>query len=496
MPRFHKRLYTYCLILILVLGLSVISGSTQAQSATTNQNNSTSSQTGNSRSQSTLLDEEDDEIDDLEFDDSLDDETDDEVSPGASERDTRPSWARSFLDAARFSAQYDLGLGLEPSVRVVANRPGLRLEWERLLGEHYFVRFDGLVKLMLPHDHRARALNNKDYLLETNLREFYAQTSRGRLSLKAGKQIVIWGEAEGSAVTDVISPRDQSEFLFTSLENSRRGQIMLTTDYFSTRGRWTLILNPDAQSNRYPDAGTEYAFPSLAMQPGVSVEDEPLSFALKNTEIGLRWWKNLGSTDVSIMAANLLSNDPVYKLEGLDSLGRLVFRTTYPRYYMAGMTFNHSRGNFLFKGEIAYKTGRCFTSADPFDTDRLADLDLIQAAFAMEYDANGAYRLYLEASNQYLPGWTPTISGARRNESAIVAIWSKSFLNDTLEFSYTFGLQLQDKDIFQQASFSYDINDKLNVTSELTIISPQDRLSTLGFFGDKDRLSISIKYYF
>ena len=68
---------------------------------------------------------------------------------------------------------------------------------------------------------------------------------------KAGKQIVVWGKADAAVVTDIMSPRDLTELVFTSLEDARLGQQMLILDHFSANSQWSVVFNPDVKVNRF-----------------------------------------------------------------------------------------------------------------------------------------------------------------------------------------------------------------------------------------------------
>lgn len=123
----------------------------------------------------------------------------------AEEEAEEPSQMDELLAPARISLGYIWGVGTEEPRDVVVNRTSLRLEWERLLGENYFLRLDAKARLFASNDHQTRALgDDKEYSTDSRLRELYLQNSVSDLSFKAGRQIVIWGEAEGSAGKSVV----------------------------------------------------------------------------------------------------------------------------------------------------------------------------------------------------------------------------------------------------------------------------------------------------
>ncbi len=57
--------------------------------------------------------------------------------------------------------------------------------------------------------------------LDLELREFYADIDLDRVYLRLGKQQVVWGEADGLKVLDVLNPQSFREFILADFEDSR-----------------------------------------------------------------------------------------------------------------------------------------------------------------------------------------------------------------------------------------------------------------------------------
>ncbi len=107
---------------------------------------------------------------------------------------------------------------------------------------------------------KATEAEDEEVLFETSSKEAFLQASFADTSIKGGVQIMIWGESDGGAIADVISPRDYSELFFISLEESRIGQPMLIIDQFSAIGDWSLFYIHDPEFNEYPEKGTAYYY--------------------------------------------------------------------------------------------------------------------------------------------------------------------------------------------------------------------------------------------
>jgi len=334
--------------------------------------------------------------------DDAEDEFDDQDDAFSSEEKSPPpnlflSALASLKDDGIFTFSQEVACHTDDASRITLNRTSLRMQWEHLFASQYFVQFDGKAAYNAAYDYLDYPDRTRGhYRFFTRVRQLYLQTGYENTSFKLGQQIVVWGESDGAVVTDIISPRDFTESVFTRIEDARLGQMILKADRYADSGQWTLLINPDPQVNIYAEPGHEYAGPSMTDALGsddIGIEilpDDKLSHSVEDAEIGGRWKKTFGKSDISLMAATSLSNSPVFESQGTNPQGDVILRPIYPRYTMIGTAANRAKGNFLFKGELAYKSGRQFNYTNFLANNGLAKKDVIDVAFGLDYDANGA----------------------------------------------------------------------------------------------------------
>jgi hypothetical protein len=91
-----------------------------------------------------------------------------------------------------------------------------------------------------------------------------------------------------------------------------------------------------------------------------------------------------------------------------------------PRVDMLGFTFNYSRGDFLYSGEVARKSPRQFNDA----SFGLLEKTVIDTSLRVEYSLGkgGAHSVSLEAVNSHVQGWTPEVQGTPRNTNSLVRL--------------------------------------------------------------------------
>lgn len=439
-----------------------------------------------------LVEEESLEFDDagdseLVFEDSADGEMEMVDDTGDTPSDSEASLLSDLLKPARFTARHEMSCKTESPERIVNNRSSFRVEYSRFFLDHFYIQFDAKLSAFWDNDHRAEA-EEKDMFLETSSREAFLQVSYGATSVKLGSQVMIWGESDGGAITDVISPRDYSELFYISLEESRIGQSMLAVDQFSGIGQWTFFAIPDPEFNEYPEAGTAYFIDPFAGQ--AVFRDESGSEDL--AEYGLRWKQTFGKSDVSIMAASLIDNDFSYRLEGLTVSGKMLFTRLRQRYTMAGTAFNYVTGSFLIKGEIGRKSPRAF-NVTGF---QIVEKDVLDTAVGLEYSPGGTYTLSLEFVNSHVDNWMDEILGVPEDSRSLVLVWSQTFLNDDLTVNWMTQMMAPYSATIHSLRTSYKWNDDITVYLDAFYPDVESEENDLWVYRDQKHLVLKGQYQF
>ena len=236
-----------------------------------------------------------------------------------------------LLDDSVFTLGWQLSHGLDENASLITNTGFIRHQFDRLIAGHLFFKFDGKLSLFLPSDHRSDAADeangtgSNDWKRQGRIRECYLQAGADAFSVKVGKQICVWGKADTVAVTDILAPRDRSEFVFIDLEDSRFGQWMISADFYLDVLNLFLFVSPCPAVDDAPDRGTRYyrgmsdeivvsgvnAVPDaeLILQDRLFDSPDPYPLQLQDdrpewgdVEYGLKLDKSYEKTEVSLMA--------------------------------------------------------------------------------------------------------------------------------------------------------------------------------------------------
>lgn len=421
-----------------------------------------------------IVDEESFETDELEREDP--------ESKGEDE-----SLLEQMFQPARFTLRHEVSYKTEPELELINNRSSFRLEYSKFFLGHYFLQFDTKLNVFWGDDHRAVA-EDTSQLLEMHTKEVFLQASFGKTSIKIGKQIIIWGESDGGAITDVVSPRDLSELFFISLEESRIGQNMLVVDQYAGIGTFTLFYIPEPDFVETPEEGTAYYYNPYG---GNAVMRDETSDDLEH-EYGMRWKKTFGKSDISLMAASLIDNEYACRVDGYTSTFQPVITRTKQRYTLLGTAFNYAWENFLFKGEIASKSPKAYTDS----SGQIVEKNARDIALGLEYSPGGAYTIGLEAVNHHIENWEESLRQVPEDSNSLVFVWSDSYMNEDLSINWMTSYSSTNEAYLHSLRTSYQWDD--NLKFELNAFCPdvKDKESPLWIFRDQKQVALVAQYQF
>jgi hypothetical protein len=122
------------------------------------------------------------------------------------------------------------------------------------------------------------------------LREAWIELHLPDSDLRVGRQVIVWGQAEGSFIADLISPVDFSEFLTRSFDDLRSGVDAISyTRYFGSNSL-QLVANPVFKSYTLPVPGSRWDIrPPLPDSLNVSFEPSGSNaITLRNMQFAAR----------------------------------------------------------------------------------------------------------------------------------------------------------------------------------------------------------------
>ena len=234
-----------------------------------------------------------------------------------------PFQVRGFLDtyhAVRVGEPNDF----------MASRSRFRGEFQKINGNSYF-----FVSLNAMHNRVVPELTG------IHLREAYMEYTGQKWGFKAGRQIIIWGQADGMKITDVISPMDLTEFLAQDYDDIRMPVNALSITRFTDVWQLELVCVPLFQSYILPGGDNPWALDFSGGMDSVQVAParEP-GMSLRNMEYGGKLAFYLPGIDLEFSALHTWNKMPVYSYQMEEPGGGLILVPEHHRMGFVGFGFS------------------------------------------------------------------------------------------------------------------------------------------------------------
>jgi len=285
--------------------------------------------------------------------------------------------------------------------------------------------------------------------LEVELREFYWDLDLDRAQLRLGKQQVVWGQADGLKVLDVVNPQSFRQFILEDFDDSRIPIWMVNLELALDLGDLQLLWIPDTSMHSLPTAGSTFEFTApFANIPSfipISIKpvDRPDSI-LSDSDFGIRLAAFRGGWDVTLNYMYHYDDFPVLRKQvGPGGLG---LTPVYERTHTLGGTASNSFGSFVLRTELA------------FNTDKYVDATIIGFNQGVEKSRELSYVIGLDWS-----GLRDTLLSAQIFQSRLLD--DGRYSRDDTETNFTFLLRRNflNESFLLELLWIYHENDKDNL---------------------------------
>jgi hypothetical protein len=328
------------------------------------------------------------------------------------------------------------------------------------------------------------------------LREAFLQYSANSWDVTIGRQIIIWGQADGMQITDIISPWDNSEFLARDFDDLRLG-------VDAVRGRLLLdsvtieaLIIPRFRPAILPDADSPWAFPSLSI-PGIQIEmgeaEEP-EVSLENSEYGLRASFFLPQGDFAIMALRTWNDMAAHEISFIENqqVTSIFIKPEYYRINVYGAEFSVPKGNFVFRGEGAIYQNMRF---DPDLSQSVVSLEknMLRWMLGTDFPLWGGISGSVQVINDLILDYDQQLAQAE-SYWIYTASLSKNLLRESLQLA-AFGFYgPADKESFLRFSADYAYTGNLHLLGGYDYIDGQ--FGFIGMYHNNDEFWLKAKYSF
>jgi hypothetical protein len=337
---------------------------------------------------------------------------------------------------------------------------------------------------------------------DAELRELWVQGQIGRVWLRAGKQQVVWGQADGLKVLDVVDPQSFEEFILPKFEDSRIPLWTLNGELKIGAAQLQLLWIPDPSAHDLPPQSGTFAItaPRFAGPPpprGVAVRledadrpDDPL----RDSDVGARlsgFWKGWG------LSANALWHYddipiPFRTIELRGGVPAVTVRPGYRRTAVLGGSASSAFGNLAVRGELAAQLARFVPTADAADRDGV--VRTTDVGWVLGLDWYG-FADTLISAQLFQSALTAHDRGMQRDllETTITLLARRQLLHETLVVETIWLHGVNDGDGLVRPRIEYALRDDLQIWLGADVFYGPRR-GLFGEFDQDDRVVVGFEW--
>ncbi len=303
-------------------------------------------------------------------------------------------------------------------------------------------------------------LNQNSILKEQTgfeLREAYFDYSAEHWSLRAGRQLIIWGAADGMRITDLVSPMDLTEFLARDYDDIRMPVEALKFRYFNDFMKAELVYIPIFKGFVLP-TDKENPWTTSLFSKAEKQEEQKPDKTLKNSEIGGRLTFNLPGIDFSLAALYTYNKMPTFSV--YQENNNLLVHKTYHRMTFVGGDFSKPFGQFVARGEAAFNFNKFFETKQ--FSQEAEKHNALNYLVGLDWFAPNEWFLSVQFSDEVIFNYSEELLKGKTTPLLTFNV-SKNLLNSTLKLSNFMYTDLDNSGFFNRFSADYSLTDQIHL---------------------------------
>ncbi len=334
--------------------------------------------------------------------------------------------------------------------------------------------------------------------LDIGLREAYMDIYFNTVDIRIGKQQVIWGKADGVFITDIVSPKDLSEFLLRDFDEIRMGITSVKLDYYLGDNTFEIVWAPIFTSTQMPDENSiwrpEMDFP---MAPVFDNSKKDVDMNIKNSEVFVKYSRISSVIDFEIMGGYMWDDDPAMHITKKinPQNNQLTGITVTPRHHRLGVgggSFTSTVGPLVLRGEGAFYYGKYFNSEDMTLVDGVIEKNYIHYLAGVDFTVRD-----IHFSTQFVQQAILDYDEQIKNdqfENTITAMAFRDFLRETLRLELFSYIGLNNYDALVRPKITYKLTDGFTLLLGANLFVGSE--GNFGQYDENDMIYLKVRYDF
>ncbi|MEW6735127.1 MAG: DUF1302 family protein [Acidobacteriota bacterium] len=399
---------------------------------------------------------------------------------------------------------------------MVVNRTGYRINEPRVLQmSRSYLDVKGIYKISDQWRLTLQALGHYDPVTRLGFsrkpslqpREILLDGKIGQISLSLGLQQIVWGQADGLRVLDIINPLDYREFILEDFLDSRRPLWAIRADLPIEKGSLQLVWIPYFAPGKLPRSEDEFglgesfglgllgaAFKNL---PATQVETAPSQrpgYQLSASQFGLRYSHSVRGWDVTANYFYGWEDIPTPYLKELQLFPtvKLKFAPRFDRKTILGTTAATNFGPVVFRFEAGVSLDKAAAVISPNSTTGFKKYRQFSSVVGLDYSPKS----WLWLSGQY---FLQFVSAPQQNlllprYHHLASFYLRTnFLRDTLKPELFVLTGLNQKEYLIRPKITKSIGDHWKIGLGIDLLGGNST-TPFGFFRSRDRAVIELRY--
>jgi hypothetical protein len=325
--------------------------------------------------------------------------------------------------------------------------------------------------------------------------------------LKLGLQQVVWGQADGLRVLDVINPLDYREFILEDFLDSRRPLWLARADAPVGKGSLQLIWVPYFAPARLPGAENEFGLGTSfgvgligAAQSGLPpfiTRVEPTErprYQLKSSQGGARYSRSVGKWDLTANYFYGWEDTPTSYLRAIEQTlpPTLVFKPKFDRREVFGGTAATNFGPVVLRMEAGWNRNKpAAVTDDPVRTG-FENFGQLSGVVGLDWSA----RTWLWISGQY---FFQSVNAPQnrllfpRNNHLLSLYFRTNFFRETFRPELFVLTGLSEQQFMIRPKLTKTFGDHWSVGVGADFLGGR-RTNIFGYFDSRDRVVVELKW--
>ncbi len=344
------------------------------------------------------------------------------------------------------------------------------------------------------------AYSNPNEAMQLSLEEAYFDFYLSDLDIRVGKQKVIWGEAEGAFITDLVSPRDMRSFILADFTEIRKAVPAIKVDYYNgdytLEGIWVTHFIPST----LPSQDSLWAQnPSFSFPPAITTTtiNEPTlpATTLENSEVFLSVG-HFGSTiSWKINGGWVYTDEPLVTKVEVSVPTATIFQG-YERYLFTGGSFNTTLGSAVLRGEAALALDKPINNKGATIT--VEHHNQVQTLLGIDWDMLGkqwSAQYLLTYTHDYQYGLVSQMKNLKEYAQTFTFRVQETFFDERLTAKLFTYVELDPANALVRPSLSYNFGNGVLLEGGLELFLG-DAEGTFGAYKDNSMAWASVRWYF